>query len=372
MPDTNQLASTGRLHSSTRQNLKLLPLVLALAACATPPAPTLNATPAQQTAEASRTIPPLVVVKTPEQQALDALVARQGRLYHVAASLLTNNADLCRSSARNLLGFTAKNKYSYSAELVDAAQKSLGLNDRLRVTGVLPGSGAAKAGLQRGDLLVSIADKPMPTGENAERDATAILAPLVTGRSNVRLTVLRNGAELPLAIPLTYACAYGIELGNIDNVVAYSDGQRVLISRGMLDALQSDEELAYVIAKEMAHNSLAHIARLKLSATAGGIIDNLVRVHPDAAALSGLSGMKPMPKELDAMGDKLALYMLARAGYGIDNAPAFWKRMAAQYPATVLNAYTALHPATDYRVAAMEKTVKDIKAKQAAKKSLMP
>jgi beta-barrel assembly-enhancing protease len=37
-----------------------------------------------------------------------------------------------------------------------------------------------------------------------------------------------------------------------------------------------------------------------------------------------------------------------------------------------LNGYTALHPSTAYRVAAMEKTVKDIRAKQARKKPLLP
>jgi hypothetical protein len=46
--------------------------------------------------------------------------------------------------------------------------------------------------------------------------------------------------------------------------------------------------------------------------------------------------------------------------------------MASQYPATNLTAYTALHPATDYRRDAMKKTAADIKRKQALHKPLMP
>jgi len=64
--------------------------------------------------------------------------------------------------------------------------------------------------------------------------------------------------------------------------------------------------------------------------------------------------------------------MLARAGYSVDNVVPFWRRMAAHYPPTMLNGYTALHPATDFRTAAMEKTILDIKAKRSAQKPIFP
>jgi predicted Zn-dependent protease len=183
---------------------------------------------------------------------------------------------------------------------------------------------------------------------------------------------MRNGSNMSMNVPLTYACAFGIELGNTDMVNAYSDGHRVLITRGMMNVARSDDELAYVMAKEMAHNALAHAARQKTSATIGGIIDNLVRIHPDMSTMVGTAGVRPMPADLDIAADRLALYMLARAGYNIDNAPAFWQRLASQYPATVLNGYTALHPATAQRISAMERTVADIRSKKNGNKALLP
>ena len=51
---------------------------------------------------------------------------------------------------------------------------------------------------------------------------------------------------------------------------------------------------------------------------------------------------------------------------------AFWQRLAGQYPATVLNGYTATHPAVTYRLSVIDKTIAEIKAKQAAKKPLVP
>jgi predicted Zn-dependent protease len=75
---------------------------------------------------------------------------------------------------------------------------------------------------------------------------------------------------------------------------------------------------------------------------------------------------------MDAAADSLSLYMVARAGYSIDGAPQFWHRLAQQYPASVLNGYTAIHPMTSSRLAAMDKTVMELKSKQAARKPLVP
>lgn len=353
--------------------LLLLPAALLFAACATPvPPPADGLPPSAEPARTAAVPTQPASISSTEQQALLAMVSLQDRLYRVAAPLLINNTELCKKNARNLLGFTAKNKYSYSNEFANAAQTSLGLDERLQVMGVLAGGGAASAGVKRGDILLAVENKSLPQGESAEREAAMILAPMMSGRTKITLTVLRGGTRTSLSIPLTYSCAFGIELGNTENVVAYSDGHRVLVTRGMLNAARTDNELAYVLAKEMAHNALLHASRQRTSATVGGIIDNLTRIRPDMSTMGGMAGLRPMPKELDAMADKLSLYMLARAGYDIEQVIPFWQRMANAYPATVLNGYTALHPSIAYRVSAMERALKDIRSKQARKKPLLP
>ncbi len=345
--------------------------VLLLASCATQETTASTITSTASLARAVAAPKPAATAITPQQSELKNLFALQDRLYDVAAPLLVNNAVLCRNNARNLLGFTAKTKFSYTAELIEAAT-ALGLTDQLQVTGVLTGGGAAKVGLQRGDLLVAIQDKPVPIGADAERQTALMLGPLVNSRSSIKITIARNGGNQTLNVPLTRACAFGIELGNTDNVISYADGRRVLISAGMIKFVRSDDELAYVIAKEMAHNTLTHPARQRLTATLSGVIDNLIRLRPDAAPLSGAAGVKPYPKQLDASADQLSLYMVARAGYKVDDASAFWQSLANQYPANVLNGYTAIHPATTYRIAAIEQTVSAILAKQASGSTVLP
>lgn len=352
----------------------LLPVTLLFGGCAAPPPPQVKPAPvaAPVPVPPQPIKPPPAPAYTPEQQALRQLSAQQARLYSVAAPLLVNNPQLCKGNARNLLGFTAKNQYSYTDEFIDAAHKGLGLDERLQVTGVLAGSGAARVGVRPGDKLVSVDDNPMPQGRNAQGEALKILAPLVSGRSSVTLAVLRNGADVAMNVPLTLACAFGIELGNADHVNSYADGLRVLVTRGMLNFAATDEELAYVLARGMAHNVLKHPTRQRMSATVAGIIDNLVRMRPDMSVMVGTSGVKPATPDMDVAADKLALYMVARAGYSIDNALPFWQRLATQFPAGVLNGYTAIHPATAARLSTVEKTILEIKAKLVEQKPLIP
>lgn len=352
-----------------RSLLAVSMLAMVFAGCATQsPAPDKQS----ESTSAADAVTPVVTAPSPEDEVLRQLVTLQDRLDRVAAPLLVNNPELCKGNARRLLGFTAKTKYSYSAELTVAAQKLFQLDERLKVTGVLPGSGAARVGVTPGDGLVAVDDKPLPQGPNAERLAAAILAPMVNGRNKVNLTVLRNGKTVVLDVPLTLACAFRVELGNIDTVNAYDDGHRVLITRGMLKFVKSDAELSYVLARELAHNALAHPVRLRSVATNAGVIDNLIRIKPDLATMTGTAGIKPYSQEIDAAADMTALYMIARAGYPIDGVNGFWQRLATQYPASVLNGYTALHPSTAFRIAAIDRTVAEIKSKQTNGKTLLP
>lgn len=344
---------------------------LTLSACSTmaPQAPSGAPGPARPPqADAPELTPRMVAA----QDAVKTMVSLQDRLYRVAAPLLINNADLCRTQARNLLGFTAQNKYSYPGEYADAAQAVLGYGERLQVSGVLAGSGAARAGLRKGDSLLSADGKNLPGGRDAETQAAGVFGPLVASRAALNMTIARNGSNQVLSVPVTRACAFRVVIGNSDNINSYADGQRVAITRGMINFAQSDEAIAFVLAKDLAHNVLGHAGAMRNSATVGSIIDNLASVKPDLSMLIGSAGIKPVPQEMDAAADSLALYLLVRAGYNVERAKPFWQRLATQYPASVLNGHTANHPATAFRLAAIDKTVAEIKAKQAAKKPLLP
>ena len=365
-----------------RSFLLLVPALLA--ACATQDAGVAQAPTGQPsfsgTAAANVALPASAGSAAPlnggELASLRDWVNRQNRLYKVAAPLLINNTALCKRNARTLAGFSAKTKYSYSSEYAGAAQEAFGLDERLRVMNVMPGSGADRSGLLPGDVLLSLQGKAMPAGKDAEREAALLVGAAMEGRNSINLTVLRDSRQVALDIPLTRACAIGIELGDADFVNSYADSERVMITRGMLDYVKSDDELAYVLAKELAHATLNQGPRPAMAAT----ITSLLRFGPGpapasaaaAASRAGAGAVKPYSPVLDSTADKLSLYMLVRAGYSIDNTLGFWKQLANRFPPTVQNSHTALHPASAYRFSVINAVVPAIKAKQKNRMPLVP
>jgi hypothetical protein len=343
-----------------------------LAACSTPGPMQTSSIPGvipEAGAPAPAEVTPQVAAAA---EVLTRMAAQQDRLYRVAAPLLIDNAELCTKHARNLLGFTAKNRHTYPGQYNEAAHLVLGMGERLQVTNVLVGSGAARAGLRQGDRLLAAGATPLPEGPNALSGAGAVFGPIVSKQATLPLSIERDGKPRDLSIPVTRACAFAIELGNADNVNAYADGSRVMVTRGMIGFTQNDDELAYVVARTMAHNMLGHAATQRNAATIGSIIDNLTLINPDTSMLIGSGGIRAMPADADAAADRLAIYLLARADYRIEGAPAFWKRVAAVHPAKVLNGYTANHPAIAARAAAVDKAVAEVKAKKSGKKPLVP
>lgn len=301
----------------------------------------------------------------------DALLARQDRLYRVISPLVTNNAVLCKTAARPLLGFTAKNKYSYPQELRAAAESRHQLGEQLQVMQVLDGGGAMRAGLRRGDLLQSIEGQALPAGPRAEAEAARIVAPLMRNSVALDMTVLRDGSAKVLNIPLTTGCAFTVDVGNAPHLNAYSDGRRIMVTAGMLDAL-SDAELAVILAREMAHNIQRHPRTMQTSATVAGVIDALLAARPDLSAFAGSAGIRPMEPKLDQEADRLALYLLARAGQDPGAALPALERIAQSHPASVASSYTALHPWSDERASAMRATLSEIRQKQSSRKPLVP
>lgn len=351
-------------------------LSIGLIGCATPspePQPTIVTNPMASAPDvAAIAVPPTVVeipATSPEKtMALQNWYAQEDRLYRVAAPLLINNTKLCTRHSRYLLGLTAKTLHSYPENFAAEAHASLGLDERLRVLHILPGSGASQSGIQQGDALLKVENESLPTGSVAEKAGASLISAKMRGRSRLNFIVLRNGQTMTKRIPLTLACAMSIEVGNTDQINSYGDGNRILVTRGMLEFVQSDDELAFVIAREMAHNTLNPAARTDMKA----IINRLhtVDIGPSSADLG--PALQPFTPVLDATVDKLALYMLARADYPITGVSSFWARLAKKTPVTIKHGHTAMHPSTSYRLALIKQISLDIKQKQKHEWPILP
>lgn len=269
-----------------------------------------------------------------EQRMLD-----RERLETIQFRLMRGAADFCRGRTRAYYGLFAATEESFGARMRGPARKAFGLDGRLKVLYVIDGAPAARAGLAAGATIVAVDGMALPPGAAGARAFKAALGR--AGGHAVRLT-LAGAARREVVIDPVETCDFEVAVSQRRSLNAYAVGKRIVVTREMM-WFARDDELALVVAHELAHHVLRHAER----------------------AMPGANF-----KEIEAEADYVGLYLMARAGYAIGDAPRFWRRIAANFPASIGAAAT--HPATAYRYLVMKKTVREINAKIAAGLPLTP
>lgn len=271
---------------------------------------------------------------------------------------------------------------------------SLSPSEPLRVREVGPGTPADQAGLLSGDKIAAVSGEIVTT--RAERNRSRARArpgqvwrPLPTieaalaGRATA-FRVLRDGAMHNLTIQPETRCAYGVRLLNSEQVTAYADGTFVYVTRGMVEFVQSDAELQFVMAHELAHNAARHLEAAEHNAEVGSFWGALAGAVLDAATgtrtntrrgtrRGGQAGVVAYGQDFEREADYLGAYFLARGGIALDGLEDFWRRMAEEsgYQSLRPNP-NASHPTYPERVVRLRAVVREIRGKQAGGVPIMP
>lgn len=160
---------------------------------------------------------------------------------------------------------------------------------------------------------------------------------------------------------------------------AYADGTAVYFSPAMINFAERDQELAFILAHEFAHNMMKHVN----SKMQNVLLGSLLGVAADMVAasqgfdsqgqfgqLGGSIGSNAYSPEFEDEADYIGLYILARAGYEYRNVPEFWRRMSVENPRAIYT--TTTHPSNSARFVHMNKTIAEIERKQANTLPLVP
>jgi membrane-associated protease RseP (regulator of RpoE activity) len=91
------------------------------------------------------------------------------RVERVALAVFRGGRRLCGQQVAPTLGLAYANRESFNPALQPAADELLGFDEHLKVTRVVEGSPAAKAGLQIGDVLMSVGGRLAPSGPRRRR-----------------------------------------------------------------------------------------------------------------------------------------------------------------------------------------------------------
>lgn len=342
-----------------------LGMAVLLAGCAQSPAP------AKTAGHATRSVPG----KPLEPAAPD----EWARVERVALAVFRGGRQLCGHQVAPTLGLAYANRDSFNPALQPAADELLGFDEHLKVTRIVEGSPAAKAGLQAGDVLMTVGGRLVPSGAGAAAAFAGLVRTLPAGGRPVPLAVQRAGVARQLAVTPELACDFDITVMASDEVNAYTDGRTIRVMSGLLGMVVDDDELALVLAHEVGHNIMNHIALQKWQALGGAVAGTMMDVLADAIGVdshgrftrAGIqAGTLRHSVGRERQADYIGLYVMARAGFNVDVAPQLWRRMAALMPRE--SKVMPTHPAPPERLAALERAVAEIKAKQASGRPLLP
>jgi predicted Zn-dependent protease len=205
---------------------------------------------------------------------------------------------------------------------------------------VVEGSPAAEAGLLQDDQLVSVNGRLLaaagshldgpPTREFVAGAEQIISEELGKGEIALRVTGARG--DRTVRFQADVGCAVNVELVSNDDVNAWADGKRVLVTAAILDECRSDADLALVIAHELAHNLLHHG-----SAT-------LLAESPESAPAAAT-----MMSAREEAADELGVALATAAAYDLSGAEGLLVRLMAPR-----GSVAATHPTIERRLALLK------------------
>lgn len=281
------------------------------------------------------------------------------RAHRIYTRIARANVDSC-PNVRALMGVHTTEKQSFKGNELIAAIKVY----NLVVDHPMVFYSAADA-VQIGDFVTKVEGKPVSRAAEIGKFAPA-------GEGPVNMTVLRNGKEIDVVVPRVRQCGYGLKVVNQSMVNAFATGADIIFTTGMMQYASTDDELALVMGHEMAHNVEDHVDKQKGNQFAGMLLGAVIggATGIDMTSTFGRMGAMAFSQEFEAEADYVGMYYAAKAGFGIKDAPKFWRKMAVQNPNAIAHGTT--HPDTASRFLALEKTVEEIEGKRAAGKPLLP
>lgn len=249
------------------------------------------------------------------------------RLQTLARKILSANSQDCARTRMDVNIQPARLK-DLPESLRPIAKVEFGFDEQTRVLWA-----DARTGVQLGDVL--------------EREGNP--AKLLNSQFDpATLQVLRQGEVITPKLETQNLCHYPVKLRYSAAINAYATGRSIIVTTAMMD-FASDQELALVIGHELAHNTQGHLRK---------VLQNRV------LAL----GFPVLTRQFESEADYVGLYYMAHAGFEVEGASDFWRRLSQVSIKSLDTPKT--HPITPERYVRLEAAIAEIKARQARGESL--
>lgn len=296
------------------------------------------------------------------------------RVDRIAAGIMENSLELCGERVTYGVWFSVFGL----GEIKDSPWRKaweavLGPEERLRVVNVVESGPAWNAGVRPGDVLLAVGNATVPDDPRWFGDVRKMIREIVEQGKPLPLTLEREGQSFEIEVAPVLCCDYPIELNPLDEINAYADGERIIINQGLVNFVDTEEQLAATVGHELAHNAIGHMRKRMFHSSLAKLLDGMVdgatfSLFPSNIFQKAVHGPLSVEQEFEA--DYVGMYMTARAGYDLTSIPDDFRKMALKDPASIARDTT--HPGYAKRVAALEATIQEIEAKKRAGQALWP
>lgn len=295
----------------------------------------------------------------------------------VAFKLLTKGADYCKQQNHTAayVGIRFWSNQHLEPEWQAVAQEKFGLGSRPQIYTVLPSSPADLSGLKQNDAIIQINGVSVPNIQVVN----TMVKEATTGKPIV-FTVDRAGDRVDVPVMPVVACESKVFLVNDHTINSLTDGELIVITRGLLYFTKSDDEIAAVVSHQLAHNANKHQRTNKITAALGGVLGGVLGGAADVAlglvtagafvsstftsigweAGSSMAGSTSESQLKKA--DQDGMRLMAMAGYETDNVAEFWQRIENFEDSERVNGLKVTRPVSKERLSAMEKVHNQLQA----------
>ena len=252
------------------------------------------------------------------------LVQQDLRLATVSHRIASANAPFCKRLERNP-GWVLHDERQYPDR--ETARAAFALKLPISVAAVVPAGTADKASIEAGDGLAGLNDGlwvwnqeviHKQSAKRIEGVQSEIRKAFAEGPVELEVESSQGPRRVVLDPPLSCASRFWVDARS--NLDAGADGEGVRITEGLMAFVEADnDELAAVVAHELAHNLLAHRERLS----------NTKRRTNEILAT-----------EIEA--DRLSVWLMANAGYDPKAALRFAERYGRKTGLGIFSAGTHL------------------------------
>lgn len=245
---------------------------------------------------------------------MNAYADRKLRLRTIAYAIRAANADACRDENAALLGLVLQRGLGFgSRELRNYAIAAWNLGRFLTVVRIVPGTPVANSDLRLGDVLRRVNGKRVDDERELHRALRA--API----GELVLGMERDHRPLEVRLAAERGCMHNVGLSGGDFATTYTlPGKWIGVTDGLMRTVHSDDELAVMIAHQMAHHLLLEYDEPTDDQISVDFGDGWTEDIEDPY------------REFET--DRLGLHMAARAGYDVRGAPGLWRRIAVEHP----------------------------------------